>query len=54
VTASFGVAEATGSADWAGILRLADEALYAAKEAGKNRVAAAGGDSPAVLARAVR
>jgi len=40
VTASFGVAEASTATDWSVLLRRADAALYAAKDAGKNRVAA--------------
>ena len=38
LTASFGVAEASGDTEVAELVRLADEALYAAKHAGKDRV----------------
>jgi diguanylate cyclase (GGDEF)-like protein len=42
VTASFGVAELRADdADLADVVRRADEALYRAKEAGRNRVVAA-------------
>ena len=44
ITASFGVAESTGSHDPADLTRIADAALYAAKRNGKNRVARAGAD----------
>jgi len=43
LTVSGGVAElGTGQQDWAAVLRDADRALYAAKQAGRNRVVAAG------------
>lgn len=38
VTASFGVAEWIREDGWSGMVRRADEALYRAKEAGRNRV----------------
>lgn len=41
VTASFGVAEALPGEDVSGLLRRADEALYASKAAGRNQVRAA-------------
>lgn len=41
VTASFGVAAVSGNADLDQLVAAADEALYRAKRAGKNRVAAA-------------
>jgi len=39
ITASFGVAEAKGEEDWEGLVRRTDEALYLAKDSGRNRVA---------------
>jgi diguanylate cyclase (GGDEF)-like protein len=48
LTVSIGAAVAPrGARDFAGVLRLADLALYAAKRAGRNRVAASPGDVPA-------
>jgi len=41
VTASFGVASFPGSSDAGSLLQAADDALYEAKRAGKNRVAEA-------------
>jgi diguanylate cyclase (GGDEF)-like protein len=38
VTASFGVANVTGDTDLQSVMERADQALYAAKEAGRNRV----------------
>jgi diguanylate cyclase (GGDEF)-like protein len=47
VTASFGIATIPDDAgDGDGVLRSADEALYAAKEAGRDRVVAHGGNAP--------
>jgi diguanylate cyclase (GGDEF)-like protein len=45
VTASFGVAELSSGQSLDGLLRLADTALYRAKDKGKNRVEAAPPDS---------
>jgi len=39
VTVSIGVAEAQGSGDFQQLYRLADQALYAAKQAGRNQIA---------------
>jgi diguanylate cyclase (GGDEF)-like protein len=50
ITASFGVAEASGSSNPVELTRIADEALYEAKRNGKNRVVAAAG--PHELAQA--
>lgn len=48
LTVSIGAAVAPrGARDFAGVLRLADLALYAAKRAGRNRVAASSSDTPA-------
>jgi len=49
VTASFGVAEATGLSTAEAMIKRADDALYVAKNAGRNRVQSAGKDdaSPA-------
>ena len=50
ITASFGVAIHTNAAgDAETLLRLADRALYAAKNAGRNRVKLAGSEQPAPL-----
>jgi predicted signal transduction protein with EAL and GGDEF domain len=38
VTVSIGVAEADAASNFQQLYRLADEALYAAKQAGRNRV----------------
>jgi diguanylate cyclase (GGDEF)-like protein len=38
VTASIGVAEATATSDFQQLFRLADQALYAAKQQGRDRV----------------
>ena len=47
LTVSIGAAVAPhGARDFAGVLRLADLALYAAKRAGRNRVAASPADAP--------
>ncbi len=45
-TASFGVAEVSGSSSTEMLMRRADEALYRAKNAGRNRVCSSEGDSP--------
>ncbi|EGD59842.1 diguanylate cyclase [Novosphingobium nitrogenifigens DSM 19370] len=42
VTVSIGIAEARGAADFQSLYRLADEALYRAKQAGRNCVMSAG------------
>ena len=48
LTVSVGAAVAPrGTRDFAGVLRLADLALYAAKRAGRNRVATSSADTPA-------
>jgi diguanylate cyclase (GGDEF)-like protein len=39
ITASFGVAEAKGDENWESLVRRADEALYLAKDSGRNNVA---------------
>ncbi len=57
VTASIGVAEAQGQGDFQQLYRLADQALYAAKQAGRNRVVvrrftAIGAPPPAPVAAA--
>lgn len=44
VTSSFGVAELVGGEDGPSLLKRVDAALYRAKEAGRNRVVAAGGE----------
>ena len=49
ITASFGVAELTGSETAESLLHRADQAMYAAKAAGRNRVIGIGvGQSPPV------
>jgi PleD family two-component response regulator len=42
LTISAGVAVSAGAGDTDGLLKAADEALYAAKSGGRNRVARAG------------
>jgi diguanylate cyclase len=50
-TASFGVADATGRASPEALVQRADEALYQAKEAGRNRVERSGKPFPQLTGR---
>ncbi|MDW5592940.1 sensor domain-containing diguanylate cyclase [Conexibacter stalactiti] len=52
VTCSAGIVAAAGSADGSRLLQRADEALYAAKAAGKGRIVAAGPAGPVAAAQA--